>query len=416
MPMDRQDPDRLRYREFRITDENGRLRDDILENPYELYDTLRASEPVHYDHDLRGWMLTRYSDVQAAMVDSRLSAARTQAYLSELPAVDRERFTRFAQARGEMLLFCDGPRHTRLRKAVRDALGVATVDVGTVVEATVMELLDDIAESSTVDLIEKIALPLPIAVLLQLLGVPAEDATQIRSWATSFNLAIGGVIRPDLVEAAEHAIEDLSAYLERLLQDKRVRSTVLASLSESVRAGALSDSELLASCLMLVTAGHETTTNLIGNGLYALLRHPVQMTWLREEPTRIPAAIDELLRYDAPVQLTAREAIEPLVMGHKHIGAGQRVIPIWGAANRDPAVFDHPSTLDFSRASARRHLSFGSGRHRCVGASLARTEAEIVFGAVLRRFQGLDLVETPKWKHNFSFRGLQRLVVAAERA
>lgn len=167
---------------------------------------------------------------------------------------------------------------------------------------------------------------------------------------------------------------------------------------------------------MLVTAGHESTSNLIGNALHALLRHPDQLRWLRSVPDAMPAAMDELLRYDPPVQLTAREAVLPLLIGGQRVLAGQRVIPLWGAANRDPAVFVAPAVLDLKRVDARAHLSFGAGRHRCLGASLARTEAELAIGALLERYGELSLVEPPIWRRNFSFRGLQRLVVSGEPA
>lgn len=399
---------------LRITDDQGDLLSDVLKNPYALYDQLRITDPVHFDDALRGWMLTRYAEVEAAMVEPRLSAARTQAYLSELPAVDRDRFRRFAETRADMLLFCDGPKHMRLRKAVRKAITASSSEAKASAKRTIDRLLDDLDTRSTLDIMSDIALPLPITVLVELLGIPRDDAPIISGWATTFNLAIGGVIDPELVEAADLVIDDLWSYLEKLTGDQLAPSTVLASLKQSVEAGELADSEFIASCLMLVTAGHETTTNLIGNALYALSRNPEEMAWLRQDLRRVSGALDELLRYDAPVQLTAREAAAPLEIAGKQISTGARVIPMWGAANRDPSVFADPGALQLQRPNSRRNLSFGSGRHRCLGASIARIEAEHAIRAVLKRYRSIVSVEPPEWKPNFSFRGLRRFVVAVE--
>jgi cytochrome P450 len=399
---------------LRITDDHGDLLLDVLEDPYALYERLRVLEPVHFDDALRGWMLTRYAEVEAAVVDPRLSAARTQAYLSELPSVDRDRFKRFADTRSDMLLFCEGPKHARLRRAVRKAIAAAGTEAEGIARRTINQLLDDLGGTSTIDLITDFALPLPITVLVELLGIPRADAPLISHWATIFNVAIGGVIDSGLVAAADLVIDDLWSYLEGLIRDELAPSSVLASLKQSVAEGELADSELLASCLMLVTAGHETTTNLIGNALHALSSHPDQLAWLREDLRRVRGALDEILRYDAPVQLTARQATERLEIAGREIPKCARVIPMWGAANRDPSVFENPADLQLQRPESRRNLSFGSGRHRCLGASIARIEGELAIRAVLQRFGRLVPIEAPEWKPNFSFRGLRHLVVAVD--
>jgi cytochrome P450 len=278
------------------------------------------------------------------------------------------------------------------------------------VESRAEELLDELGESET-DLISGFALPLPIAVLIDLLGVPTADATRVREWATAFNLAIGGVIRPALVERAQEAVEEVSDYLDDLLRAGNKHSPLLEHLQSELEAGNITTSEMHASCLMLITAGHETVSNLIGNSILALLRHPRQLERLQAEPSLIFAGLDELMRYDAPVQLTAREATCTLTVGGKEIEAGQRVIPIWGAANRDPAIFREPDRLDFGRLKPNRQIGFGSGRHRCVGASLARDEADVALITLLSRLRLLELDEGPVWKENFSFRGLQQLHV-----
>lgn len=397
-----------------ITNADGSIRATVLDDPYPLYRELREEDPVHYDPSLGGWMVTRYADVRACVTDPRLSSERTQAYLSELPSVDRERFRRFADARGDMLLFCDGEKHERLRRAVAGALrSLHDQRLLAAIETRAEDLLDELVGDGPTDLIAGFALPLPIAVLVDMLGVPAADAPRLRDWATAFNLAIGGVIQPDLVGRAQTAVEEVSAYLDEHLREGGGGSPLLAYLDGERAAGRIDSSELHASCLMLITAGHETVSNLVGNGLLALLRNPAQLRQLQSEPGFPAGAVDELMRYDAPVQLTAREATTELELGGKRIEAGQRVIPIWGAANRDPEIFEDPDLLDLKRFRPGRQLGFGSGRHRCVGASLGREEAEIALAAVLRRFSQIELAGPPIRKENFSFRGLQQLLVDA---
>ena len=359
-------------------------------------------------------MLTREADVRAAVADPRLSSERTQAYLSELPSVDRERFRTFVTARSDMLLFCDGEKHRRLRRAVVGAVrSLEMASFRGVVERNVARLLDDLGDAREVELVAEFALPLPIAVLLDILGIPSADRDRVRACATTFNLAIGGVIRPDLVARAHDAIEDLSLYLSDFLAGGPPASPIAARLFDEQRAGRLSAAEVHASFLMLITAGHETVSNLLGNSAVALLRNPAELGWLRDNPAAIGTAIDELLRYDAPVQLTAREAKAVVVLGDKEIQPGERVIPLWGAANRDPAAFDTPGRLDLRRPGRTHHLSFGAGRHRCLGAPLARVEAVVALSALVSRLRGMTLVQSPEWKENFSFRGPQRLVVAS---
>lgn len=400
-----------------ITDEAGRIRPDILDDPYSLYDELREEDPVHYDESLGGWALTRFADITAAAADARLSSERTQAYLNELPKVDRERFRRFAATRGDMLLFCDGEKHDRIRRSVTEALrAIHPRSLEERMQAQAQLLLAELGSGRRVELMSAYALAYPIAVLLDLLGIPETDAARVRRWATDFNLAIGGVIRPDLVAAAQLAIEEISDYLDALLKPAAAASPILAQLRAEQDAGRISAAELRASCLMLITAGHETVSNAIANSLLALLRHPDQMARLRSSPEKVPRAFDELLRFDAPVQLTAREAKAKLQIDGRRVEPGERVILLWGAANRDPAAFPEPSRLDLGRAEANRHLGFGVGSHRCAGASIARRELAIGLRALLERFPEMTLAAPPERNENFSFRGLRQLHVDAATA
>jgi cytochrome P450 len=248
-----------------------------------------------------------------------------------------------------------------------------------------------------------------------LLGVPTADRTSFRDWSAALadGLAAASFPRPDAVARGNGAAEEMTTYFRGLLARRRAepREDLLSHLL-AARDGAdrLSEDELLSTSLLLFFAGHETTVNLIGNGLLALLRHPDQLAAVRGEPHLISNAVEELLRFDSPVQRTFRVADEEVDIGGVHIGAGERVAALIGAANHDPRRFTRPDRLDVRRPDARQHLSFGGGIHYCIGAPLARLEAEIAVASLLRRYSRLHLVEdAPAWRPNLIFRGLERL-------
>jgi cytochrome P450 len=267
------------------------------------------------------------------------------------------------------------------------------------------------------DLITDFAFPLPVMVIAELLGAPIENHAQFRQWAQSF-IAVIDLQQTEEEESyhrGRQAALEVSAYLQQLIAAKRRRpqddllSTLIAIEAEGER---LSEAELLATCLLLLLAGHETTVNLIGNGMLALLRHPEQLAILRTNPPYLPTAIEELLRYDSPVQLTTRYAMVDTDMDGRMIRQGEQVCLVLGAANRDPEQFPDPDRLDITR-SPNRHLSFGLGVHFCLGAFLARLEALIAFEVLLQRLANVDLqVETPEWRETIALRGLKTLPVS----
>ena len=384
----------------------------FLADPYPVYHRLRAEAPV-YRHPFGFFVLTRYEDVAAFLRDPRFGKSGYQALFEA-------RFGGGPDASWLALsmLFRDPPDHTRLRALVGQAFTPRVVEtLRPRVQAIVDGLLDRVAEAGRMDVIEDLAYPLPVTVISELLGVPVDEADQVKAWSRDVARALDAIalpVEPEVLERGRRATGGMVDYFRRLADERRRRpgTDLLSGLVEAEEAGdRLTERELLATCVLLYVAGHETTVNLVGNGLLALLRHPDEWRRLREDSTLLPGAIEELLRYDGPVQRTGRTAGEDVEIGGVAIAAGTLVLAMLGAANRDPAQFADPDRLDVTRDEPR-HLAFGAGIHYCLGASLARLEGQVAIGAVLRRFSGLTLdVECPVWRPSSALRGLETLPV-----
>lgn len=372
------------------------LSEGFLADPYPTYTALRASDPVHFDPWRESWMLTRYADVEPALRDD----------------------TRYTAEQGPptSMLVADPPRHTRLRGLVSKAFTPRSVQqLRPRIQAIVDQLLDAAAGEATIDVIAAFAYPLPITVIAELLGVEPEQRAFFRAESQKIALNLGPSADP---HAGLHAAEgrgQLRAYFEELIAKRRVepRDDLVSALVQAEERGdVLTHSELLAMLLLLLIGGHETTVNLIGNGLLALLHHPDQLARLRSEAGGERRAVEELLRYDSPVQYTGRVARTEFTLGGKLIRPGERVRMILAAANRDPAVFADPDRLDLGRDPCP-HLAFGMGVHFCLGAELARVEGEIALTTIVRRFPRLRLVEQPlRWRPTPVMRGLEALTIA----
>ncbi len=389
-----------------------------MENPFAIYDLLRTVRPVMRmpvrDYDGPGvWFLTRHAEVEQALRDPRFSVERLRApfireNLERLPAFIRQGL----QAMRSMLTM-DAPDHTRVRKLVNKAFTPRRIAaLRPRIEAIVDELLAP--ARSGMDVIDTLAAPLPAIVIAELLGVPPEDHRQFKAWAAEI---VAGIGRPTLAgrpDTTAPALQALFAYLSDIIAARRVepRDDLISAMVQAQEENdALSDAELLATSNLLLIAGHETTTNLIGNGLLALLREPDQLARLRADLSLLPTAIEELLRYDGPVQATLRVAREDLVLDGQAIEAGSLLLVGIGAANHDPDVFAAPDQLDIGR-DPNPHLAFGFGAHFCLGAPLARLEGEIAFRALLERFPNLALAtEAPEYCPNPVLRGLVSLPV-----
>jgi cytochrome P450 len=396
-----------------------------LENPYPVYALLRTVHPVLRvptpGFDGPGvWLLTRHRDVHAVLRDARFSVDRLQApiirdNLDRLPAFVQQ------GARGlRSMLIMDPPDHTRVRKLVNKAFTPKRVAaLRPRIEQLVAEELDVVGASERFDLIHDLAEPLPAIVIAELLGVPAEDHRQFRQWSSQ--LIAGISARTDEARSgAAEAAQRIMVYLREIIAARRREprdDLISAMIQAQEESDALSDAELLATSNLLLLAGHETTTNLIGNGVLALLREPEQLARLRRDPRLVPTAIEELLRFDGPVQATIRVALEDVALddaerGEQVIPKGSAVLVSLGAANRDPAVFADPDTLDIGR-DPNPHVVFGFATHFCMGAPLARLEAQVAIGALVARFPDLALrEEAPEYRENPVLRGLKRLELA----
>jgi cytochrome P450 len=389
---------------------------EMLDDPYSVYARLRATDPVHWHEPFSAWVLTRYDDVVAVLHDLRFSSERTARMQQMVGQDDLQPFWSFLSTR---MLYADPPRHTRLRGLVSKVFTPHRVEaMAPHIQAMVDGFLDQAQALGCLDVIAGLALPLPVTVILEMLGLPTADRQQLKKWSDEFVLYFAKDPSQVTVEEYRRAVAAVAVertYFAAALARVRERpgQDLLSALLYADEAGdRLTDEEVFANANLLLTAGHETTTNLIGNGIRALLAHPDQLAKLRVDPGLLPGAIEEFLRYDSPVQFTHRLAKEDVTVGGKTIRKGQFVYVVVAAANRDPDRFPDPDRLDITRRD-NHHLSFGQGVHFCLGAPLARLEARIAFATLLRRFSGLRLL-TDRLEHqeNFNQRGFKSLPVA----
>ena len=384
-------------------------------DPYPLLRRLRAECPVYRSGSR--FVLTRYDDVAAVLRDPRFSAKRpermrpTAAFTATGPMGVRMRA--MIAFRGRQMLESDPPDHTRLRSLANHAFTVRAITaMRPRIQQLVDDLLDRVEEQGDVDLVATFAYPLPVIVIAELLGVPPEDRDRIRRWSAGAIPFLDGFRNPIAAEAAWQGFGD---YLREIIAARRIapRDDLLSGFLAAEENGSkLDEDELLAMCILLLIAGHETTTNLIGNGLLTLLRHPDQLARVRAEPALLAATVGEVLRYESPVQIAARVATEDCVIAGVPIAAGTPLTLHLGAANRDPARFTAPDCFDIARPESH-HLAFGQGAHYCLGAVLARMEGEIALGTTLRRLPDLRLASAAlEWRRNLTWRGLVSLPVS----
>ncbi len=377
---------------------------EVREDPYPTYHALRRIDPVHRLRLIDAWVLTRYRDVEAVLRDHRRFGNAGRILVQTVPL---------------SLLDLDPPEHTRLRALVSKAFTPKAVAMlRTHIEETTAHLLDAVPGTGRFDLIAALAYPLPVTIIAEMLGVRPRDRDRFEEWSNVLALTVDPLLSRGQVDRIRNAAEEAYAYFETIIDERRRRpredlvSALLAAEEEGDR---LTHEEMLSAMLLILMAGFETTRNLIGNGMLALLRNPHQMQRLRSDPELLDSAIDELLRYDSPGQLNGRCAREDAELGGKRIRAGDVVISVIGAANRDPEVFDDPDTLDIGRRE-KSHLSFGRGVHYCLGAALAVMEARIAFAAVLDRFASIRLAAEPRHRKTVVLRGVEHLWIEVERA
>jgi cytochrome P450 len=388
-------------------------------NPYPLYRTLREQDPVHYSDVLDAWVLTRYDDVVFALKDARFSADRTTARsrVSQQAMVMAQEAG--AVPRGNTMLTSDPPEHTRLRLIVSRAFLPRAVEaLRPHIQQITDELLDGVQHPGAMDIIQDFAYPLPVIVIAELLGVSPGDRVQFRKWSDDIVATLGGgLAAPHVLAQGAQSAREVTEYFRGVIADRRRRpkedlvSVLVAARDERE---ALTEEQLLATCMVMLIAGNETTRNLIGNGMLALLRDPGQLAKLWSDPSLAPTAVEELLRYAGPVQGTSRVVKEAVEIGGKTMREGDLVFTMLAAANRDPAQFADPESLNITRRD-NHHVAFGFGIHACLGQPLARLEAQIAFGSLARRIRNPRLAAGElEWGPSFILRGLKSLPITFE--
>jgi pimeloyl-[acyl-carrier protein] synthase len=389
------------------------LEPEVLANPYPLYHKLRSEDPVHWDRFLQTWVVTRYDDVMTVL--SSFSADRTPTP-EQLSSMGLSALNPIATVMVKQMLFMDAPAHTRLRGLASAAFTPQRVAaLRSHIQDIAESLIDKVQDRGQMDIIADFAAPLPAIVTAEMLGVPTEDHVNLKKWSADFAEMLGNFQHnPDRVSRVLASTNNLVTYFQESIQGMRKHpkeGLIHSFMTAEVDGDRLSEEEIVANCIVTMVGGQETTTNLIGSGLFTLIRNREQLQKLTDRRDLIPSAVEELLRYESPSQHTGRIARDDVDLGGKKIRKGQAVMAIMAAANRDPERFPDPDRLILDRKD-NKHLAFGWSSHFCFGAPLARMEGQISFEILLRRLKNLDLVSGPlTWRENSGLRGLTALPV-----
>ena len=390
---------------------------EIIANPYPALARLRAVEPVSWNEPLGGWLLTAYDDVKVAQKDRRFSAERVKPFTSHMAATERPELERMGTLLNQWLLFRDPPAHTPLRRLLIDTFTPSAINaLRPRIGEIVTELLSPLSARDQFDMIGDFAFPMPATVIAHILGVPSSDVPKFRSWSNDLATVIGNSRQvPDRFERGARALFTLTDYFRNTVlqrRNTRTKGVLVDDLIAAQESGApMSEEELVASCILILFAGHETTMNLIGNATLLLLKHPDQWALLRDDPNLISSMVEEVLRYECAAFVIVRVANEDIEISGKRICQGDRIFLMLGAANRDPIHFNNPESFDIQR-KPNRHLSFGYGIHFCIGAQLARVEAEVAFKHLLPLIEDVESVSDDlDWDDNFVLRGVKSLLL-----
>jgi cytochrome P450 len=391
---------------------------EVLANPYPLFHRLRTEDPVHWDAFLHTWVVTRYVDVLEVL--HTFSADRTHTP-EKLKSMGLSQMGPIAQLMVKQMLFMDPPAHTRLRSLASYAFSPGRVAVlRTHIREIVHRLLDEVQSRAVqgqgeMDIIRDLGEPLPATVTAEMLGVPVSDRFQLKAWSADFAEMLGNFQHnPEHAPRMLRAVQDMSAYFRdtvRRMQNDPHEGLVHSLMTAEVDGDRLTEEEVIATSIVTMVGGLETTTNLIANGVLTLLRNPAELKRLQADPSLIPSAVEEMLRYESPSQHTGRLAPDDVELGGRMVRKGQAVMAVMAAANRDPERFADPDRFDIARTD-NRHLAFGYAAHFCFGAALARVEGQEVFEAIIRRLPELELKPGRlTWRNNLGLRGLTALPV-----
>jgi cytochrome P450 len=392
--------------------------DEILRDPYPTYRRFLQDDQILHSvpYGGGGWAVFRHAACSSLIRDARISAKRVGASFLVLPPERRAEFGELARILSLWLLFIDAPEHSRLRKLMNKGFSPAVAEaLRPQIQVIVDRMLEPMRHLSEADVVREIAYPLPVRVMAEMFGVPETLHERFTRWSYAIGMFLGNPQRTvQQTQNAQEAVLALTEFFRRAAAERRRQKgndliSLLLDIEEDGEV--LTEEELYAQCVMLLGAGHDTTRNLIGNGMYTLLRHPEAMAELRKNPELIRSAVEELLRYESPVQFTGRVAKEQMEIAGVRVRQGQAIVFMLGAANRDPQQFKDPDRLDLKRSN-NPHLAFGVGEHFCIGNQLARLEGQVAILRMVQHFPRMRLAtERPEWASNYAFRGLKALPV-----
>ncbi len=389
-------------------------------DPFPIYRRLRDADPAHWSPHLKAWVLTRYEDVKRVCLDERMSSDRLRPFFASLPSGEAARMAELIRILTLWMVFRDPPEHIRLRRLASRVVHVRSIQaLRPNVEALTAWLLDRLGDHESFDFIADFAGPLPALVIIDMLGAPRSELGRLKRLSDEMALFIGSARQSEAkYDRAEAATREMAALFRELIAERRAapRDDLLSQLVHLEEGGErFTEDELVATCVLLLFAGHETTTHHLANGLLALTRFPAEMEKLRRQPTLAAAAVEELLRYDGPIGAQVRIVLERQVFHGKAFGPGERVFLMMNAANRDPRAYEDPDRLDLLRNGVA-HLAFGFGPHICLGFPLARLEGQIALPAVLARWRRIEVDGGPlEWIDSLVLRGMEALPVRVRR-
>ncbi len=389
--------------------------DGFVRSPFDQYARLRAYAPVHHSDLLEGWVVTRYQDVSRVLREPAISVELDHATPTSVVEAELERRDENGRASGTLVLR-DDPDHARLRRLLQQPFGPRAIEgLRHMITRWVHEFLDPLLAHGRMDVIGDFAYPLPVAVFCEMLGIPAEDSPEFRTWTAAVARSLDPMISAEERDACLALMDEMSAYLTDQIELKRTQpgDDIMTALVQATDEGdRLTTEELLAQLVTLYVAGHEPTTSLIGNGLLHLLDEPDQLADLRRDPAQLPHAINELLRFDGPNQFVRRITLEPIELSGQQVPAGAVLYLCVASANRDADHFGPDADrLRIDRPDAAQHLQFGAGIHNCLGNHLARMQAEVALAALLTRLDHIELAGPPEWSERMVLRGLQSLPI-----
>ena len=394
----------------------------ILANPYALFDRMRAEDPVHWSPRLKSWVLTRYDDVKRVCLEpARMSSDRLRPFFASIPSEEAKKIGDIMRYLSLWMVFKDAPEHTRLRRLTSKVFhNKAMQAMRPRIEDIARWLLEDIGDKSEFDFIGEFAGPLPCLVIMAMLGVPREDLAQVKRMSDEIALFIGSSrTSAEKYDTAEAATHEMAEYFRHHVAQRRAapRADLMSELAHLNDNGdTLSDDELIATCILLLFAGHETTTNHIANGVLSLSRFQGEQQKLRADPGLAAAAVEELLRYEGPSGAQVRIVARTHELRGKLLNEGERVFVMLNAANRDPEAYSSPDRLDLGRDGVP-HLTFGFGLHICLGFPLARLEGQVAFPALLKQYASIEAFgPEPEWINSLVFRGMKALPIRVRRA